>query len=508
MNTPLTRAVPQANQSANLKSGRPETSRAFTHRVATLSAHLHRSLLAALAVIVMSCGSPPALAQWGAILSQQREGTATLYLSKDTAVAYILDGGAIGGLSQPILDGKPILQGLLEKGYRHLVLSCSHPHEDHAGGLKELIRTDPNLEKFESIRFVDSGYPVAESLFTLFGKHHARYDKARATYSSALNRDAFSAFSREGDHVHVTNFPYKPRDGAAPHGHSIVAHITLNADGKVFRVVDFDDANDDLVRQWSAWAQQDIKRRKPDVVIVPHHGSDGNDLSPLLNPLVRPTAYVITANKDNRYMHPGPENTLKLVNAVGRANVHITGAADNIYLSATGLQSIMQTQAFRVMAEEILPRQGSRIEKELNELRSSPQQAVSSSSRQKSIQKLESQLVAVAKLKQTYAEKKQSDSLIAGTGAAPPDGATGTPPQGPKPPPISGPSGGTPLTLPKFGTGERTTLTSEPAKPKPYGTVCELCDKPAIGRCSIRNIYVCDPHRYFTRNGQNMVCPH
>jgi hypothetical protein len=442
--------------------------------------------------LILSWGAT-ALAQWGVILTQNREGSATLYLSQNNGVAYILDGGAIGGLTKPVLDGKPVLQGLLDKGYRHLVISCSHPHEDHAGGIKEIIQTDPNLEKFESVRFVDSGYPTSDSLFTLFSDCHPQYDKTRVIHSSALDRDAFSAISGKDDGVYVSNFIYTPRPGAAPHGHSVIAHIHLQKGGKVVRIVDFDDANDELVLRWSAWALQDPANRKPDVVIAPHHGSDGNDISPLLNPVIRPSSCVITANKKNRYLHPGPANLRKWIEAVGKENVHITGALENVYIAETGLRPI-SPEAFRLTADEIIQPQIDRIAKELSDLESAAKLTSLSSSKQQTINSLKEEQVALGAVKQLYVEQKKSDPVVVDASRPNPNNGIEGTPKGPKRPPDVGSSGG-------------------PSKPSPilprpaYGSVCELCGRRAVGRCSIRKIYVCDTHRYFTRNGVSYRCP-
>ncbi len=37
---------------------------------------------------------------------------------------------------------------------------------------------------------------------------------------------------------------------------------------------------------------------------------------------------------------------------------------------------------------------------------------------------------------------------------------------------------------------------------------CQICGNPSIGRCSMRNILVCEEHRIFTQNGLKIRCPH
>jgi len=36
---------------------------------------------------------------------------------------------------------------------------------------------------------------------------------------------------------------------------------------------------------------------------------------------------------------------------------------------------------------------------------------------------------------------------------------------------------------------------------------CAYCGEPAIGFCPMRQLWVCESHRYFTQNGQNWQCP-
>jgi hypothetical protein len=43
--------------------------------------------------------------------------------------------------------------------------------------------------------------------------------------------------------------------------------------------------------------------------------------------------------------------------------------------------------------------------------------------------------------------------------------------------------------------------------PENTSKTCEMCGKPAVGWCTMRHIYVCEQHRYFTQGGQYWRCP-
>lgn len=98
-------------------------------------------------------------AQRAEFLSLDSEGSSSVYTDLQRATALLLDGGRKGSLVRPRLDGKPVLAALLDRGMKHLVITCSHPHDDHAAGLLEIIDKDSNVTKFESVVFVDSDYP-------------------------------------------------------------------------------------------------------------------------------------------------------------------------------------------------------------------------------------------------------------------------------------------------------------------------------------------------------------
>src|SRR5262245_13446841 len=217
---------------------------------------LARGLKRGLIGLALSFGSFRLYAQEMVVLSQEREGSATVYLSERDKLAVILDGGKKGGLTSPRMGGKPPLAFLLGRGVSRLVIECSHPHDDHSAGLREIVTSSLDLPQFADITFVDSGYPVAQSLFELFRTTHPSYPEERVRYRSAKGYDAL-AKAVNGHDLVASNLRYKPSHEASVHGHAIISQFTLHGTRGDTRIVDFDDADDTLVAEWAHWAATD-----------------------------------------------------------------------------------------------------------------------------------------------------------------------------------------------------------------------------------------------------------
>lgn len=295
------------------------------------------------------------LSQTGYVLWQDTEGSATVYIDEPKQIAYLIDGGRSGTLMLPRVENRTALEFLLEKQCEHLVIVCSHPHEDHSGGFKQIIDADLNLLKFKTICFIDSGYPEKESLYEQFLRQQPSYPRENVTHLSAETKNAFAGISGENDAVFVSNFEYVPKAGAKEHGNSIITRVVLQKDGKRTSIVDFDDGDSSLLARWVAWAKESPTDRRPDIVIAPHHCSDGTEIEPLLESSVRPKSCIVTADVGNRYQHPGPVMFNKWVNALGIASVHITGAEEeSIKITESGLPEINNESVLRKIAEDVV----------------------------------------------------------------------------------------------------------------------------------------------------------
>src|SRR5262249_28590705 len=191
--------------------------------------------------------------------------------------------------------------------------------------------------------FVDSDYPTGEGRKTLKQYYDETLEKVKpdrapvAKRVSATNQDAFAAIARElgippDAPLVVRNFEYPPDAVPAgdeppghPHGRCAITQYTLQKDGRVCEVVDFDDATTELVKYWVD-KRQERGGRPPKVIILPHHGSRHTDVSPLFQPDWHPESVIVTVNPENQYLHPGAENLLRCALTVGVENIHFTGA--------------------------------------------------------------------------------------------------------------------------------------------------------------------------------------
>jgi hypothetical protein len=104
-------------------------------------------------------------------------------------------------------------------------------------------------------------------------------------------------------------------------------------------LTDFDDADTELVAKWAAWAKADPAERRPNVAIMPHHGTglERTDIRPLLEPEIRPLDVVFTVNEYNRFLHPRPETVRYCLYHLGKDHVHFTAGADNVRVTHDGL---------------------------------------------------------------------------------------------------------------------------------------------------------------------------
>lgn len=298
---------------------------------------LLRQFVIACCAALLVARPPASFAQEMMVLDLRGPGTSIVTFDKSTKTAYIGDGGNAGvnGVKGALIDGRNLMDAILERGTKTLIIICSHPHSDHLGGLLDLIKdlTKDNGQ-ISALRFVDSEYPERSRLVEEYRK---TADRSRdVQYKTACANDALGQLNRPGGSVRASNFVYEPI-GTAPHGRSIIMSYELERNGSTTRVVDFDDASNALVRQFAEFAREDPTVRRPDCIIIPHHGSDLTDISPLLRDEILPTWAIITVNPDNRHGHPGPDNVIQLMRKLGPENVQFTGGSANINITEQGV---------------------------------------------------------------------------------------------------------------------------------------------------------------------------
>lgn len=287
-------------------------------------------------------------AQEAHILDLRGPGSSSVFVSQSDRTAYITDGGKgkHRGLMGASMDGKPILNSLLDRGIERLVITCSHPHSDHADGLLDMVRTDEIMNKqFKEIHFVDSDVPSNKRLHDSFVEKWGPNHGERVKEHVAMNKNVLGQFSSATSSVKAQNFAYdpsayNPKATSHVHGRCVITLYELERNGKKHRIVDFDDAETRLVNEWAKWAGELPEARRPNTVLLPHHGSSHNDIQALLiDERIRPTNAVITVNEKNQYKHPGPDVLQKVMRALGKENVYFSSSDGNLVLTESGIRS-------------------------------------------------------------------------------------------------------------------------------------------------------------------------
>jgi beta-lactamase superfamily II metal-dependent hydrolase len=306
--------------------------------------HRLGSWFVSLAALLVFLTPGSAQSQHLSYLPLQQPGQASIAIDLGAHTAYIIDFGKDASGSDIRFDGKPLLDRLDELEVRHLVVSCSHPHADHMGGIQALFKDPARFVKdgksrFESITFIDDG--VSNRLRDIY--ETVRVEPAvKAQYFSAKEKNAFAEVSKPTDAVFVENIPYAHDTATGAHGAAVVTKIKLNGE---YTVLDFDDASTPVIKRVVTALQN--RTTDPivaiDAFVVPHHGSRYHDVEPIL--ALSPKKAIITVNPRNRYGHPAPEILTKLIENLGAENVIFTGSTGGVVLDGKGIKSAQYTAA-------------------------------------------------------------------------------------------------------------------------------------------------------------------
>lgn len=303
-----------------------------------------RHLASPVLTLLLLLGAVASSAQEGHYFALQGEGSAAAFVDPSERVAYVTDGGVAGarGIAGATMEGKPVLQSLIDRGVRRLVIACSHPHRDHMAGLVDLVTRDERILRFEEIAFVDNIAARGTGAKSLHEMYRERWQGVasapRSTYSSAEGRNAFEGLSPDSGSLRVSNFVYEPDSiGATAHDRTIITEYRMGG-REPFYVIDFDDASSRLIRAWSE--QRPAPRAH--VVVMPHHGSRHNDLGQILTDPERfgLRVVVIPVNRSNRYFHPSPSVLLQALEAVGADHVFLTDSevGNNVVVTPLGVR--------------------------------------------------------------------------------------------------------------------------------------------------------------------------
>jgi hypothetical protein len=298
-------------------------------------------------------------------LAIQGDGTASVILDRQTATAYINDGGRAGsrGIAGARIDGEPVLQYLQRHQITRLVISCSHPHSDHMGGLEPAIKGDSIL-RFKQLAFVDGIVPGSvdargkeilrlQDIFISMHGNNVAKEKLIKQLEPAIDADRFAELDLASPSVTVSNYKYKPDlIGSDVHDAAVIVETRVGADAASTKsIVDFDDASSTLIKHWAA-ERGDVP---VNVVVMAHHGSKYNDMSPVLKKLKPGEGDVIfSVNDGNQFLHPSPKALNAAIEAVGVDHVHITRSSEGENVVISPKEVLNQSQDTRKRLESFI----------------------------------------------------------------------------------------------------------------------------------------------------------
>ncbi|MBN1435010.1 helix-hairpin-helix domain-containing protein [Candidatus Fermentibacterales bacterium] len=210
------------------------------------------------------------------------QGDAIL-LAAEGGQTWLVDGGPDEG--GPVLPA--VVLRLMEAGFASLdIVALSHPHEDHIGGLDDVIGM------FSPRKLLDPGLdfysPVYEQLLRVALERGLEYELL-------CHRDTFEL----SDSVELVVMTASGRSGAAGLDANELGAVMLVSCGRASLLLtgDVGEAAERLI----------FEDMGPVTVLkVPHHGSVGSLFAPFFRRL-RPQYSIISVGRDNPFGHPHPD---------------------------------------------------------------------------------------------------------------------------------------------------------------------------------------------------------
>lgn len=208
-------------------------------------------------------------------------------------VSLLIDGG-------PSEAGPKVLETLRSAGVDRISwLIGTHPHEDHIGGLLDV------LKKKKAERALDPGYvhgtSTQKKYLTLLKEGGTKVTKARAGQVYDLGSGATLEILAPGDE------PLKEADDN-PNNHSVVARLVFGNSTFLF-TGDMEEAEREVMLRSTP-----PEKLRAQVLKVAHHGSH-NGTDPAFLKAVQPEYAVISCARVNDYGHPHREALQALADA-------------------------------------------------------------------------------------------------------------------------------------------------------------------------------------------------
>lgn len=231
----------------------------------------------------------------------------SLYIQIPEHIDILVDAGNVQ-------DGPTVVNYLKEQGVADLdLLIATHPHEDHIGGIPDVLKAFPVKE------IIDSGK-------TSSSKTYKNYAAQAQAEGCRWEQDAYQSFTWGGTSLQILTSDDRWQE---VNDYSVVLRLDCGE-------IEFLLAGD-AEKEAEGLLPGDISA---DILKVGHHGG-ATSSSPAFLGRVKPIVAIISVGSPNTYGHPAPD-TLKRLQIIG-PQIYRTDLSGNIVVSTNGFEYSVKT---------------------------------------------------------------------------------------------------------------------------------------------------------------------
>lgn len=231
----------------------------------------------------------------------------SLYIQLPEQVNILVDAGNAQ-------DGPAVVNYLKEQGVADLdLLIATHPHEDHIGGIPDVLKAFPVKE------IIDSGK-------TSSSKTYKTYSSQAQTEGCIWERDAYQSFTWGNNSLQILT---GEDDWTELNNYSVVLRLDC---GEIEFLL-----TGDAEKEAEALLSGEIDA---EILKVGHHGGSSSSSAVFLE-RVKPKTAIISVGSLNSYGHPAPD-TLERLRGLG-TQIYRTDLNGTIVVSTNGLDYAVKT---------------------------------------------------------------------------------------------------------------------------------------------------------------------
>ena len=228
----------------------------------------------------------------------------------------VIDGGA-----SPLLMTRLLGERMRFYDRRIDIVVATHPHDDHIGGLAQVLeRYDADMVLERRIEYESATYEAWARAVREEEAQGARVLEARAGQVIALDEDV--SLEVLGPPITLPSGTESDADNASLVLRLVYGKVSVLLTGDIFA------AAERALLEGGAALESDVLK-------VPHHGSASSSTAEFLS-AVSPAAAVILVGADNRFGHPDDDVLRRLEGFVGAAGLYMTSERGTVDFSTDG----------------------------------------------------------------------------------------------------------------------------------------------------------------------------